>query len=98
MRKIIMYHADWCGPCKYDRAHYVPAVEELAGGAHIEQVNVRDAYTACRRLHIARVPAYVLVDDDGAEHVLREKLPPEVAADYLAGKGGCDVYSQYYGQ
>lgn len=81
MKKLIIYHTDYCGPCR----HYIAKVLPDIMAAFPEQVEARNAVNylnECKRLKIKHVPAAVLVDGD--EETLLQHVPSlEEAAAFL---------------
>lgn len=64
MRKLIFFHASWCGPCKvYDREIIIP-LEDMIGADCIERIDAwKEPYRA-EKYHVKRLPAIVLLDGD----------------------------------
>ena len=62
MRKLIFFHASWCGPCKvYDREIITP-LEKMVGFNHIERIDAwKEPYKA-KKYHVDKLPTVVLLD------------------------------------
>lgn len=83
MKKLIIYHADYCGPCRRYIAKVLPEIK-AAFPDQVEERNAANYLSECRRLKIQHVPAAVLIDGD-AETLLPHVPSFEEAAAFLAG-------------
>lgn len=81
MKKLIIYHADYCGPCRHYIAKVLPEIAKAFPG-QVEERNAANYLVECRRLRINRVPAAVLKDGD-AETLLPHPPTIEEAAAFL---------------
>ena len=64
MRKLLFFHATWCGPCKvYDRAIITP-LENQAGTEPIERIDAWKEPWRAEKYHVERLPTVVLLDGD----------------------------------
>ena len=64
MRKLIFFHASWCGPCKvYDREIIVP-LENLVGSDRIERIDAWKEPWRATKYNVERVPTVVLLDGE----------------------------------
>ena len=78
---LLDFHASWCGPCKTMR----PAIDKLAkAGYPIKSVDIDQSPELARRYKIEGVPAFVIVDDSGAELARTTGAQPaaEIASMY----------------
>lgn len=82
MKKLIVYHADYCGPCRRYIATVLPEIKAAFPG-QVEERNAANHLAECRRLKIQHVPAAVLIDGD-AETLLPHVPSIEEAAAFLA--------------
>lgn len=82
MKKLIIYHADYCGPCRRYIATVLPEIAKAFPG-QVEERNAVNHLAECRRLKIQHVPAAVLIDVD-AETLLPHVPSIEEAAAFLA--------------
>ena len=74
MKKLVIYHAPWCAPCRYYISSVLPEIEAACPG-QTETREAGDHFTECRRLGITRVPAAVITDGE-TERLLDN--PPDV--------------------
>lgn len=64
MRKLIFFHASWCGPCKvYDR-EIISAIENIAGTKHIERIDAWKFPQRAEKYHVDKLPTVVLLDGE----------------------------------
>lgn len=72
MKKLIIYHAPWCSPCRRYIRDVLPEIENACPG-QTETREAGDYYSDCRRLGITRVPAAVITD--GEKETLMDRPP-----------------------
>lgn len=64
MRKLLFFHASWCGPCKvYDREIITP-LENRVGADRIERIDAWKEPHSADKYHVEKLPTVVLVDGD----------------------------------
>lgn len=64
MRKLVFFHASWCGPCKiYDREIITP-LENIVGTKYIERVDAWKYPIKAEKYHIDKLPTVVLLDGE----------------------------------
>ena len=64
MRKLLFFHASWCGPCKvYDR-EIITLLEGLVGPDLIERVDAWKEPWRATKYNIERLPTAVLLDGE----------------------------------
>ena len=61
MRKILLFSAKWCGPCK----QLAPIMESLQGEINYEKVDVDSNTELSTKYGIRNVPTLILVDNNG---------------------------------
>lgn len=83
MRRLIYYYAEWCGPCKAFARRVISPLEDQFPG-QVERRKTADHYSDVKRLGVKSLPAVVVVEDDGTEHLTRER-DIERLADVLRG-------------
>ena len=64
MRKLLFFHASWCGPCKvYDREIITP-LEDLVGTDRIERIDAWEEPHKAGKYHVEKLPTVVLLDGE----------------------------------
>ena len=64
MRKLLFFHASWCGPCKvYDREIITP-LENLVGTDRIERIDAWKEPWRATKYNVERLPTVVLLDGE----------------------------------
>jgi thioredoxin 1 len=65
MNKVVVVHADWCGPCQSYKPIVAEAKSEIeAKGFEIEMVNADEQMDRCRNeLGVRGVPATIIYKD-----------------------------------
>ena len=61
MRKILLFSAKWCGPCK----QLAPIMESLQGEINYEKVDVDSNTELSTKYGIRNIPTLILVDNNG---------------------------------
>ena len=63
MKKVIMFSAQWCGPCKATRPHF-NTLKESVNDVTFEMVDVDEQGNRAHEFDIRSVPTFVLLKDD----------------------------------
>lgn len=87
MRKLLFFHASWCGPCKvYDR-EFVTLIEEIAGAEYIERIDAwKEPYKA-DKYHVERLPTVVLLDSETVHMNHTGAIDIDKIAEWLKEEG-----------
>lgn len=63
MKKIMMFSATWCGPCKATKPAFIALKEELKD-VSMEVVDVNEQEALAQEYDIRAVPTFVLLKDN----------------------------------
>jgi len=77
MKKIVMFTASWCNPCKQAK----PVFQQMsADGVSFEIVDIDEQHEMAQDFNITGVPTFMLIEDNeevkrlvGAQNVVRVK-------------------------
>lgn len=79
MKKIVMFSASWCGPCKQAKPVFMQ-IAESANDIPFEVVDIDENYEMTKDFNINGVPTFMLIQDNeevsrlvGAQNVVRVK-------------------------
>lgn len=61
MKKLLKFHAEWCGPCKM----MAPIVEEFKekSGIEVESIDVDSQFELAQKYDVQSVPTLIRVDN-----------------------------------
>ena len=68
MKKVIMFSADWCGPCKATKPHF-NTLKESVNSVEYQLVDVDEEAHLAEQFNIRAVPTFVLLN--GTQEVAR---------------------------
>ena len=86
MRKLLFFHASWCGPCKvYDREIITP-LEDLVGPDWIERIDAWKEPHRAEQYHVERLPTVVLLDGETVHLNRTGAINVEEVAGWLKGE------------
>lgn len=86
MRKLLFFHASWCGPCKvYDREIITP-LEEIVGAENVERVDAWKEPWRAERYHVERLPTIVLLDGEKVYMNRTGAIDIDKVAEWLKGE------------
>ena len=63
MKKVIMFSANWCGPCQRMKPTF-STLKEQTSNVQMELVDVDEAQKLAHEYDIRAVPTFVLLKDD----------------------------------
>ena len=63
MKKIIMFAAEWCGPCNATKPHFL-ALKDTMKDVEYQLVDVDDDTPLAEKYSIRAVPTFILLKDD----------------------------------
>lgn len=69
MRKVLFFHARWCGPCRYAKREFM---DQLAADYpnHVELIDVDRKPAEAKRYGVHRLPTYILTGGPGVPRKL----------------------------
>lgn len=86
MRKLIFFHASWCGPCKvYDREIITP-LENLVGTDRIERIDAWKEPWRATKYNVERLPTVVLLDGEKVYMNRTGAIDIDKVAEWLKGE------------
>lgn len=86
MRKLLFFHASWCGPCKvYDREIITP-LENLAGADWIERIDAWKEPHKAGKYHVEKLPTVVLLDGETVYMNRTGAIDTNAVAKWLKGE------------
>ena len=89
MRKLIYFHASWCGPCKVYNREFIVPLEQLVGTEHIERIDAWKKPHEAKKYDVDRLPTIVLLDGDAVYMNRTGAIDTDKVAKWLRGE--CDV-------
>lgn len=89
MRKLLFFHAYWCGPCKVYAREIIDPLEKLVGSENIEQIDAWKAPHRADKYGIDKLPTVVLLDGDKPIKQTTGALDIEETARWLKGECKC---------
>lgn len=86
MRKLLFFHASWCGPCKvYDREIITP-LENLVGTDRIERIDAWKEPWRATKYNVERLPTVVLLDGEKVYMNRTGAIDIDKVAEWLKGE------------
>lgn len=64
MKKLLFFHASWCGPCKVYDQEIIAPLEQLVGSDRIERIDAWKEPFKAEKYHVERLPTVVLLDGE----------------------------------
>lgn len=90
MKKLLFFHASWCGPCKvYDREIITP-LEQLAGPERIERIDAWKEPFKAEKYHVERLPTVVLLDGEMVHMNRTGTIDINEVAEWMKGESDND--------
>lgn len=86
MRKLMFFHASWCGPCKVYNREFITPLEEMVGADHIERIDAWKEPHRAEKYHVDRLPTVVLLDGDTVHTNRTGAIDVNEVANWLKGE------------
>lgn len=85
MRKLLFFHASWCGPCRRYEKEVIAPLERIAGAEYVERVDAWEQPQMAEKYGVKKLPSVFLMD--GGKFVKRLEGPVnlEEIAGWLKG-------------
>jgi thioredoxin len=80
----VMFHADWCGPCRQLGPVVEEVVGEFEGSVVLGRINVDDAGELARSLGVTGIPDLRLFRDGVMVDAMKGSIPKEQVRDHFA--------------
>ena len=87
MRKLLFFHASWCGPCKVYRKEIIEPLKEIAPEGSIEEIDAWKEPSKAKKYSIDKLPSVVFLDGDKAT-VWRSKINVSEVVKWLNDNSG----------
>lgn len=69
MRKLVFYHAEWCGPCRYAKKTVADPLKKSFPDM-VELIDVQKDPVAAQKAGVTKLPAYQLIEDRRVDRLL----------------------------
>lgn len=86
MRKLLFFHASWCGPCKVYEREIITPLQDLVGAERIERIDAWKEPHKAEKYHVERLPTVVLLDDETVHMNRTGAIDIHTAAKWLKGE------------
>jgi thioredoxin 1 len=63
-KTLVLFSADWCGPCKIIKPSLEKLENELSGSIKIVKADVGEAEESAKKFNIRNIPTCVLIEGD----------------------------------
>lgn len=83
MRKLIFFHAKWCGPCKRVERDCISRVEEAAGTDRVQRVDAWNEPQTAERYKVIKLPTTIFLDGENERMRVVGAFSAEDAIDWL---------------
>lgn len=86
MRKLLFFHASWCGPCKVYEREIIAPLENLVGADRIERIDAWKEPHKAGKYHVERLPTVVLLDGETVYMNRTGAIDTHTVAKWLKGE------------
>ena len=86
MRKLLFFHASWCGPCKVYDEEIITPIEKIVGGGLIERVDAWREPSKAKKYSVERLPTVVLLDGETVYMNRTGAIDIDKVAEWLKGE------------
>lgn len=85
MRRLLFFHASWCGPCKVYDQEIIAPLEQLVGSDRIERIDAWKEPFKAEKYHVERLPTVVLLDGETVHMNRTGAIDIDKVAEWLKG-------------
>lgn len=85
MRKLMFFHASWCGPCKVYNREFITPLEEMVGADHIERIDAWKHPQRAEKYDVDKLPTVVLLDGEAIHMNRTGAIDVKKVAEWLKG-------------
>lgn len=85
MRKLEMFHASWCSPCRFLLNNIIPPVQ-AACPDQVMLVDVNERPSYAEKKGVTRIPRIFLKEDDVIMYQFTMPIEPEKLIAWLKGE------------
>lgn len=85
MKKLLFFHASWCGPCKVYDQEIIAPLEQLVGSDRIERIDAWKEPFKAEKYHVERLPTVVLLDGETVHMNRTGAIDIDKVAEWLKG-------------
>lgn len=85
MRKLLFFHASWCGPCKKFEKDVIAPLEKTVGAECIERIDAWKEPHRAEKYQIDKLPTVILLDGETVYLKRTGTIDVNEAANWLKG-------------
>lgn len=86
MRKLLFFHASWCGPCKVYEREIITPLQDLVGAERIERIDAWKEPHKAEKYHVERLPTVILLDGETVYTNRTGAIDTHTVAKWLKGE------------